>query len=231
MSAKLTQFLRAVFSPGFEGLPGHCWVSKAAKPRSQAALKPLGEAINVVECHSQLGQLSKTIRQEHPLDRQHQCQHDARVRDRLTEACAFAWADLMKLGSPRFWDESGFPDIRVDTGYCIEAKAIHGSEEDAKRTRDMNNGKVVSGPVVPPGQELFNKFEDAFTDAKKKFDRAGCQKCVVFYNFTWLDTPQNSYKDEVLSQLSNWATAKEPDSVVICYRYDWQKPIRDPFAL
>ncbi len=196
----------------------------------------LSSAIDVVERHGQLGRLNHKVKLQHPSDKPHQSQYDARVRDALTEACAFAWADLRGLGPPILSDAEGAPDVQLDTGVWVEAKAIHNSDEDAERIEEMLEGReAAGGNVRPAGPGLFNKLDSAFDDAAKKFSRVDSSGEIVFFNITAVDLPQLAAMDLVLDQLAEWAENKEsPESttrIVICYAYNWKEPIRDPFAI
>ena len=234
MSSRLMRLLREVF-PTLADNPAaqpQCWVSKTLK-RDRPKLKAVSEAIQVVERYGQIGPLPARLKREHPVDKPHQRQYDERLLDALTEACAFAWADLRNLGSPRFSDAEGAPDIHLDTGYWVEAKAIHSSLEEAKRTEAMLEGRVDTGAVTEAGPGLFNKFDSAFADAGKKFNRQGGEANVVFFNLTMLDSPQ-WFADDTLARVAEWAGEKElrepATRVVICYSYDWREPVKDGFS-
>ena len=102
MTSRLAQFLETVFPTADGDLPAECWVSKVLLKPETVGLNTLSEALEVVERHHQLEALETKLKREHPLDKPHQREYDDRVLDVLTEACAFAWADLRKLGSPKF---------------------------------------------------------------------------------------------------------------------------------
>ena len=153
--------------------------------------------------------LEAKLQREHPLVRDHDPQYDWRVRDILSEACAFAWASYRGLASPKFSDVEGTPDILLGTGNWIEVKAIHTSDEEADRMQRMLAWEVDSGQVRPPGVGLYKKFSDSLIDANKKFLRQetllGSEPSIVFFNLTGLDTPSMLLTDQVLASLSRWA--------------------------
>ena len=230
---KLQLFLGKVFSGITEQAQPGCWVSKALNSE-RPELNNLSAAIEIVERYDQLEALTEKLKREHPLDKPHQRQYDHRVLDVLTEACAFAWADLRKLGSPKFSDAEGTPDVYLDTGYWVEAKAIHSSKEDAELTQRMIKGYVAGGAVTQPAPGLFNKLGSALGDATGKFNRQRGDNNVVFLNVTIVDLPQIPIKNQVLGQIKDWADGKEltdPSvSIVLCHSYNWQEPVRDPFV-
>ena len=156
-------------------IPGQCWVAKSITIQ-RPELGVFSDALEVVERYGELGALKKKLKPLHPVNDEHDVQFDERVRDCLTEACAFAWADLRGLGAPQFSLAEGTPDILLDTGRWIEVKAIHGSQVDAKRTNRMLAGEVVSGQVTPPESGLYGKFESSLMNAMRKFARQGHQK-------------------------------------------------------
>ena len=178
------------------------------------------------------------------MDREHAPQHDARVRDCLTEACVFAWVVRRGLGTPAFCDKEGTPDILLADGRWIEVKAIHRSLKDDERMRRMLADEVDSGTVREPAPGLYGKFGSSLIDAVKKFERQGQKEAtkpnVVFFNLTTLDVPQMPLTDDVLDSLTEWAEEEEkarrenktPGDVrlVMCYSYTWKAPFRDPFS-
>ena len=238
----LSQFLSDTF-PEFAtcAMPDECWVAKAIDS-GHPCLNVLSEAILVVEQGNELEALKLRVRREHPVDRAHNEQYDTRVRDCLAEACAFAWASLRGLESPKFTDAEGTPDIVLDTGRWIEVKAIHNSQEDHARMEEMLKGKVASGQVTEPSLGLYGKFKSSLLDAVKKFARQdqhnGVGPNVVFFNLTNLDTPQMLIEETVLDSLNQWAERSEEVlrefgdvKIVMCLRYDWKVPFRDPFNI
>ncbi len=233
-SSMLSQFLSHVFPELVENDAFECWVTKAIQ-NQHPGLNVISEAIQVVEKHDQSNALACKIRREHPKDRTHDPQYDARVRDCLTEACALAWADIRGLGTPEFCDVEGAPDLLTSIGCWVEVKAIHASEDDVARTKQMRQGTIDSGQVRQPHSGFYSKFESAFQDSKRKFQRQNSHANIVFFNLAVLDTPQIPIKGDVLAYLSQWAGSKEetsPDTqIIICYSYDWQNPCRDPFAI
>ena len=213
-----------------------CWIAKAIQS-DDPRLSILSTALQVVEDSNQSALLTLKLNREHPSDREHDPQFDARVRDCLTEACAFAWASMRGIGTPIFYDSEGAPDILLDTGRWIEVKAIHHSREEAVRMEKMLSGEILSGLVAPPSPGLFFKFDSSLLDAKKKFDRQESQvrstANIVFFNLTTIDTPQMPKTEEVLEGLMKWSEMKEeaiPDvTIVMCYGYNWKISFRDPF--
>lgn len=229
----LSQFLAYVFPELVENSALECWVIKAIQSQ-HPGLNVLLEAIRVIEKCDQSNALACKIRREHPIGKTHDPQYDAGVTDCLTEACALAWADLRGLGVPEFCDSQGAPDIVTSTKCWVEAKAIHASREDIAQTKQMLQGTIISGHVTQPHPGLYNKFESAFQDSQKKFQRIGSRDNIVFFNLTILDIPQIPRKEEVFSSLSLWAESREEMNpgarIVICYGYDWRAPCRDPFT-
>ena len=239
----LSDFLSDAF-PGINdtSTADECWVAKAILSQHQA-LDVFSEALEEVERLGELLSFETKRKREHPLDPAHNPQYDARARDILTEACAFAWASYRGLGIPRFSDCEGTPDIHLDTGIWIEVKAVHHSQEEDERMKRMLAGEVDSGQVTPPNPGLYKKFSDSLKDAVQKFTRQGNQEAsgpnIVFFNLTGLDTPQMPITETVLDYLQGWAdecekTLREagllPEvRVVICHSYQWKEPFRDPF--
>ena len=221
-----------------EHAPPECWVVQAIH-HTESMLDTFSEALQVVDKHGELEALRARLKREHPTSRPHNEQFDARVRDVLTEACAFAWASMRNLGAPTFTVHEGAPDIQLDTGRCVEAKAIHRSENDDKLMKRMVNGEVVSGQGRELSPALFGKFQSALEDALRKFDRQSGQDNVVFFNLAYLDMAQGSQKDAILSELSVWADREEKAqrslgttggvTLVMCYGYNWKTPFREPF--
>ncbi len=234
----LSQFLSDVF-PELIDSPMHdqCWVAKAIKAE-HPGLSILAEAIQIVEQCRGLETLKFKVKQEHPSDSNHNPQYDARVRDCLVEACAFAWAASRGLGNPIFSDCEGTPDILLNSGRWIEVKAIHHSQEDDARMKEMLEGKVVSGQVAEAGPGLYKKFESSLDDAMKKFARQGqennAEANVVFFNLNSVDVPTMPKKEETLDNLSKWAEKIETEragvKLVMCFSYNWKEPFRDPFG-
>ena len=239
----LPPFLSDVF-PGITDAPTakECWVVRAIH---NELLEPnvFSEALLAVKQHCELASLQTKLQREHPLDREHDPQHDARVRDCLTEACAFAWASLRELGTPAFCDKEGTPDIRLGDVRWIEVKTIHASQVEDERMKRMLAGAIDPGQVSPPAPGLYGKFENSLKDAMKKFERQckgeSFDANIVFFNLTSLDTPQMLITDSVLGKLGKWADEMEKRikddnaygdvKLVMCYGYDWKAPFRDPF--
>ena len=218
-----------------------CWIVKAIR-NEHPELNVLSEALETVCGDGEAKSLQTKLKREHPLDRDHDPQHDARVRDCLTEACAFAWVVQHGLGTPAFCDEEGTPDILLHDGRWIEVKAIHRSLEDEERMRRMLAGEVDSGTVREPAPGLYGKFCSSLTDAVTKFERQGqnatSRHNVVFFNLTTLDVPQMLLTDHVLDSLTEWAGEAEKAirdnktlgdvKLVMCHSYNWKAPFRDP---
>ena len=155
----------------------------------------------------------------------------------MTEACAFAWAALRELGTPRFCEDEGAPDIHLETGRWIEVKSVHNSDDEHKRMEQMLEGQFNSGHVSMPPIGFYKKFCDSFMDSLKKFDRQNRQEGipnVVFFNLNSLDTPQLANEESVNTMLRMVAEEFEKlypkVKVVMCYSYNWKSPFRDPFA-
>lgn len=232
MPSPLRSFLSDAF-PTIKADPQACWVSNILSRDIPEQLEPLSPAIKIVDRCNQLTMLKQRASQEHPVDRPHTQQYDDRFLDCLTEACAFAWAVLKKLGTPEFHYREGAPDIYVNPGIWIEAKTIHPSLEDKElRERVFKKGEVA-GVTVPISYEgLFRKFEYDFKDAKGKFKRQGTGKNIAFFNLAQLDVSAWLEKKEyILAKLDQWANSKKSSKptiyIVICYNYNWQGPFRD----
>ena len=218
------------------GDPNECRVVKAIQS-THPGLSTLSAAIQVVDQYDEINPLTEKVRREHPMDRVHNPQYDARVWDCLTEACAFAWAASRNLGVPSFSDSEGSPDIILDSGSWIEVKAIHRSNDDHKRMRQMLAGGIDSGSVLMPPVGFYKKFCDSFADSVKKFDRQGWQdgiRNIVFFNLTSLDIPSLPNDESVNIELGMLAEEFENIcprvEVVMCYSYNWRSPFREPFA-
>ena len=99
-----------------------CWAWKAAQA-DRPDLAALSEAITVVARYRELQKLQRRLRKEHTVrrNRVHQAEDHQKLLDCLTEACAFAWADLRGLGAPRFDFRPGMSDVAVPPDLFIEA--------------------------------------------------------------------------------------------------------------
>ena len=233
---KLAEFLSNTFPDLINNSDSNeCRVAKAIQS-THPGLSILSAAIQVVDQHYEINPFMEKVRREHPMDREHNPQYDARVWDCLTEACAFAWAASRDLGILRFCDSEGSPDILLDSGRWIEVKAIHNSGDDHERTRGMLDGEMDSGQVLMPADGFYKKICDSFADSLKKFDRQGWQEGIqniVFFNFTSLDTSSIPNKESVNTRLRMLAEEFEnicpKMEVLMCYSYNWKSPFRDPF--
>ena len=240
----LSRFLTDTF-PGLNDATAsnECWIVKAIR-NERPELNVFSEALEVVSRYGEVKSLQTKLKREHPLDREHDLQHDARVRDCLTEACAFAWVVWRGLGTPAFCDKEGTPDILLADGRWIEVKTIHRSLEDDERMKHMLAGEADLGTVREPAPGLYGKFRSSLIDAVKKCERQGknenSKHNVVFFNLTTLDVPQMLLTDHVLESIAEWAEEEEkaiqesntPGDVklVMCYSYNWEAPFRDPFS-
>ena len=192
-NSMLSKFLTALF-PYLENEPyrSECWLARAARSEREE-LDILSEALILVERHGELDTLATKVKREHPSDGDHQVQHDERVLDCLSEACAFAWSTMRGIREPSFCDEQGSPDIQFDHGNWIEVKAIRRSEEDKERMERMLGGEMDQGAVRMPAPGLYRKFDSALDDALKKFRRQNSgdlpQTNIVFFNLTTVDVP------------------------------------------
>ena len=203
----------------------------------------LSEALILVERHGELDTLATKVKREHPSDGDHQEQHDERVFDCLSEACAFAWSTMRGLRGPAFCDQQGTPDIILDSGSWIEVKAIRRSEEDNDRMDRMLAGEVDNGTVRMPTQGLYRKFDSALNDALKKFRRQNPENSpqpnIVFFNLTTADVPNIPNTETIKECLARWAEEQEAllqmdkgtseTRLVMCYSYNWRIPFIDPF--
>lgn len=239
----LSRFLTDTF-PGLNdtAASNECWIVKAIRSE-HPGLNVFSEALEVVCRYGEVKSLQTKLKREHPLDREHNCQHDARIRDCLTEACAFAWVVWHGLGTPAFCDKEGTPDIFLADGRWIEVKAIHRSLKDDERMGRMLAGEVDSGTVSKPAPGLYGKFCSSLADAVKKFERQGQDETsksnVVFFNLTTLDIPQMPLTNHILDSLIEWAGEAEKAirenktgevKLVMCHSYNWKAPFRDPFS-
>ena len=236
----LAKFLNDTF-PGLDRATAarSCWIVNAIRSE-RVELNVFSEALEIVFRYGEAKSLQTKLSREHPLDRDHDPQYDARVRDCLTEACAFAWAVYWDQGTPVFCDKEGTPDILLADGRWIEVKAIHRSLEDEERMGRMLAGDVDSGTVQEPAPGLYNKFWSSFTDSVKKFERQGHDETstsnLIFFNLTTLDVPQMPITDHVLDSLTEWAQEAEKAiqedkalgdvKLVMCHSYNWKAPFR-----
>ena len=214
-----------------------CWIIKAIR-NERPELDVFSEALEVVCLDGEVKSLQPKLKREHPSDREHDRQHDDRVLDCLTEACAFAWVVWRGLGTPAFCDEEVTPDILLPDGRWIEVKAIHRSLEDDERMRRMLAGEVDSGTVSEPAPGLYGKFRSSLKDAVKKCERQGknenTEPNVVFFNLAALDVPQMLLTDHVLDSIAEWAEEAEKAlrenktlgdvKLVMCHSYNWKAP-------
>ena len=199
-------------------------------------MQMLSEAIDAVDRQGQLDVLKRRIRNEHPSRREHRPEYDGGLLDALTEACAFAWVDLRRIGAPVLTATTpGSPDLRIDVDGWLDAKAIHPSAVDQVRTeRLMRTGGMDVGTVTAPGPGFLGKFESAYANAQQKFERVGATRKFVFFNLTAIDIDSIPLKVEIFDGIRRWADRTERDDpttrIAICFAYDWRSPIRDPFA-
>jgi hypothetical protein len=192
----------------------------------------LSSAIEIVTSYDERDSLKKKLCEAHPLDRRHDRQHDDRLLDVLTEACAFAWAaQVARLGRPHFCFQPGAPDLQLDPEGWVEAKAVHPSEEDQRLSKRMLEERlVVSGQPMAARQGLYEKV-------RADFNKAGAQLAgrdgprIVFFNLTALDLPQRAVEEVEEAELDSVATLiqalvrKEPDvdAAAFCHGYLWEK--------
>ncbi len=92
-------------------------------------LPELNEALSIVARFGQRQGFLLRVAEAHPSREPHNDQWDARVRDCLREATAFAWAaEVAKLGTRRFSDPPG-PDIHVaSSNTWVEVKTVNLSD-------------------------------------------------------------------------------------------------------
>ena len=219
-----------------------CWVANAIES-DRPELEVFSNALQVVDKRGELCAFAAKLIPEHPVNAEHKDQYDERVRDCLNEACAFAWANSSGLGTPKFSGGEGTPDISLSGGNWVEAKSIHRSDLDISRMERMLAGEVDSGKVGKPSPGLYRKLGSSLDDAVEKFRRQdqleGAYPNVIFFNLSALDLPQELIEKEVLVDLAMWAGETEESlaadeslneiRLVMCYRYAWNKPFRDPF--
>ena len=225
-----------------EPLRSECRLARAARAEREE-LSILSEALTLVERHGELDTLAAKVKREHPSDGDHQEQHDERVFDCLSEACAFAWSTMRGIRGPSFCDEQGTPDIQFDGGNWVEVKAIRRSEEDNERMERMLEGAVDHGTVRMPTLGLYRKFDSALHDALKKFRRqnpgSSPQPNIVFFNLTTVNVPNIPNIEPIKECLARWAEEQEAllrkdertreTRLVMCYSYNWRIPFIDPF--
>ena len=239
----LSKFLTDLF-PYLEDEPyrSECRLARAARSEREE-LDILSEALILVERHGELGTLDTKVKREHPSDGDHQVQHDERVLDCLSEACAFAWSTMRGIREPSFCDEQGTPDIQFDGGNWIEVKAIRRSEEDKERMERMLGGEMDQGAVRMPAPGLYRKFGSALDDALSKFRRQNPgnspQLSIVFFNLTTVDVPNMANIETTKESLARWAEEQEDllrkdertkdTRLVMCHSYNWRVPFIDPF--
>lgn len=200
-----------------------------------AGMAPLSEALAVVAEHpGQLDVVRRRIRKEHPVRKAHLREYDDGVLDVMTEVCAFAWAARNgALGAPAFASTGkGTPDLRLESGTWIEAKAVHPSDVDRRRTAEMlKTGAILSGNVRVPGEGFHRKFEYHYDNALAKFARQGATGGIVFFNLSGVDMDSFAAIGDVLDGLRGWADGKERQNpavgVVLVHNYGWSHPVRD----
>ena len=217
----LSNFLQQVFPELAGETEGtDCWVTRAMISEN-SGLKILSRALEKVAEDGSLETLKNKVRREHPVEASHQQQYDARVRDCLNEACAFAWCSTQKTGRAVLVDEPGQPDLFIDTGHWVEAKSIHSSVSNDIVMKDMIAGSIISGSVQSPHPTLFKKFDDALLDARKKFARVGSTASIVFFNLAAVDIGQWPKVESIKDTLMAWATDQERNynglGIVICF--------------
>lgn len=206
-----------------------CWVSKFARLDPQdPMIAGLSAALDAAARHDQLGRIAARLRDEHPTRRKHHDQHDERLISCLTEACAFAWADLRLPAAPEFDFAEGHPDVQVGPSTWVEAKSVNRSQADRALTRQLlKSGAVVSGHVPDIGAQVVDKFQYHYADALKKFARVGAQGAYVFFNLE-LDMLSLPWKDEQIALVVEWAErmveANPTIGIVSAHQYDWQHP-------
>ena len=213
----------------------YCWIVKAAR-RKWRGLETISDAISRVNESNQLDWLKLKVRREHPLDKEHDPQHDERVIDYLNEALAFAWVVQRRLGRPKFFEgPEGGPDIRVGAEYWVEVKSIHGSQQYNLDVDALAQGIVIGGAVREAGDGLYRKFNEHFAKAIRQFKRQGSQdNNIVFFSIWNLDIASMPIIDQETERMLSWAAEKEGETpgvkIVLCYNFNWKNPFRDPWA-
>ena len=179
------------------------------------------------------------IRDEHPVARRVDKEADQGLRSALAEAEAFAWAvQVGGFRNPRFASlREGMPDIECDGPVWIEAKTIGSSDLDRSAQALANLTSPIGfriGTPEPAGRGFFNKFEGAFEDAQRKFDRALSTgehaSRVVFFHLTEIDLNIFGYHEDAVDKLNGWAnrTARECDvRIVLIRNMEWETPVFD----
>ena len=235
MSTQLSDLLTEAF-PAWDQLVPDCWVRQAIAG-DQA---DFSDAIAEVDRCQQRESLIRRLRAEHP-SREHDEQHDERLRDVFTEAEALAWAaTIAKLGCASFQFQEGAPDLRIHSDWWIEAKTIHPSKEEEDFVRaaiKRGGGFIMRGPeqLHPPHPGLQNKFDSALSDAMGKWGRQQSGELpgelIVFINLLGLDFG-TSPAESVLPGVEDWAQKQEEETgarIVVCFNYCWQEPFCSSF--
>lgn len=231
----LVILLHDAFGPT-PALPDSCWV-KWAFSENQADFSP---AIEIAIKGSAQEYLIRRLREEHPLNREHQLFHDYGLFNFFTEVEAFAWAvDVAKLPEPRFVSTPGSPDL-IAGDWWIEAKTINKSAEarayDERVIRPaLEAGQIVMSQavtLVPPLPGLVSKFEADLDDGIRKWDRQGrTGHLIMFYD--WINVDFGISKRDAQRAVLEWAKRREQSTgvtIVVAWSYRWQTPVYQAIA-
>lgn len=228
----LTELLREVVG-GDANLSVGCWIRDAV----QYEQDDFRDVIEVVTEHSSRDDFIRRLREEHPLDRPHVDGHDDSLLNVFTEAEAFAWAaEVARLGTPSFVFRPGAPDLHIAPDTWIEAKTIHGSQQDRDEMDRLiagsASGITMRGPVTltTPHSGLLNKFDGALADSVKKLGRQKGGRLFVFFDLTTVDFGTSNRR--ALAQVREWAGEAERQleavRIAVAYNYKWRTPPAGP---
>ena len=232
MGNNLTDLLNELFPNIISNKQSECWIGKE-KAINPSDLQMLHDAIEIVQKHEQLKKLKKRMVQEHPVNKTHKEQYDERLRDCITEACAFAWACEKKLGMPVFDYSKGAPDVHIPPDCWIEAKAIHRSDQSKMDMKKMLNGQIICKNITDDMENtnvsrLLYILQNAYDNSHKKFLRVNSTKSLVFFNIHEIGEGIPPIADDMKKDIINWAQKKRKATpeieLVICERYQWNNP-------
>ena len=229
---EFVKLLREAF-PQHAYLPERCPISLALEVNQN----DFSDVVEVVSRCGERAPLIERLRATHPRDACHREQFDGRFWNVWTEACAFAWAvEVARFDCARFTDDTGKPDLIVDSQTWLEAKTIETSPKETRTLErmaelsDRANLPVSRGPCSPspPHPNLIKKFHDGLKDALAKRDRQGVGGIIVFFCLAGIDWPTD--RDAAYRAIRAWARdagAKSGTRVVISERANWNDPFVD----
>ncbi|MCK9519211.1 MAG: hypothetical protein M0R74_09360 [Dehalococcoidia bacterium] len=234
MSSRLIGLLRDCW--GNTRFPERCFVQLAYAEEQD----DLGDVTDLVTAMGGRDDLITRLRAEHPTDRPHNEQFDLRLLDAMGEALAFAWLTLQEFGNPQFCLREGYPDLCVPNKIWVEAKTIHLSDAERQEIRDgVERGGGIYSRVGWRRRDfprpLRRKFEDAWANALRKFERVdpdGHQAALVWFRIGGFDWPLSPYA--TLHHLKEWAEQIRPrkTGLVLVKYWNWAQPefYREPLT-